>query len=340
MRVRSSATPWACSSCQRLPWAARQRVQRSSGFSGSGRRANTFGCRPSPRHAAIVRMWWEELEWADTAFRFVELGRERGDEAFLPYVYVLAAQNDCSGATSSAPASTPTQAVRSPSRSDRRRSSATHSQWMRSAGAPRPRRRGAREGERALELARRTHGTPIAPLASWGVGSSSRSAGPRRRRSGSNRWSSSREQEICEPSPTRFALDYVHALIELERLRRPRRSAPGTRPMRRGSAVGAPSHPPRAALGFSPPRAETSTRRSRSSSAHSPITTASRCRSSRRGRCWRSARCDDEPGSGAWLESRLNGHKRSSRSSARRSGRGKPAPSCPGSAGGPLTPAV
>ena len=33
---------------------------------------------------------------ADTAFReLVELGRERGDEAFLPYVYVLAAQNDC-----------------------------------------------------------------------------------------------------------------------------------------------------------------------------------------------------------------------------------------------------
>ncbi len=27
-----------------------------------------------------------------------------------------------------------------------------------------------------------------------------------------------REQEICEPSLTRFALDYVHALIELERL--------------------------------------------------------------------------------------------------------------------------
>ena len=173
-------------------------------------------------HAAIVRMWWEELEWANHAFReLVELGRERGDEAFLPYVYVLAAQNDClrgdferAGLHADAGRDIAEQVGQETLFSYALAMDALVQAHLGRVDEARGR------GELALEIARRTHGTPTLHFASWALGLLELSLG--RPEAAAERLEPvvefAREQEICEPSLTRFALDFVHALIELERL--------------------------------------------------------------------------------------------------------------------------
>ena len=150
----------------------------------------------------------------------VDLGRERGDEAFLPYVYVLAAQNDCLRG----------DFERAGLHADTGREIAEQvgQETLFSYALAMDALVQAHLGrvDEARERGSSPSRSPVAHTAlpslhlraGRSVCSSSRSAGPRRRRSGSNRWSSSRVQEICEPSSTRFALDFVHALIELERL--------------------------------------------------------------------------------------------------------------------------
>ena len=173
-------------------------------------------------HAAIVRMWWEELEWANHAFlELVELGRERGDEAFLPYVYVLAAQNDClrgdferAGLHADTGREIAEQVGQETLFSYALAMDALVQAHLGRVDEARER------GELALEIARRTHGTPTLHFASWALGLLELSLG--RPEAAAERLEPvvefARVQEICEPSLTRFALDFVHALIELERL--------------------------------------------------------------------------------------------------------------------------
>jgi DNA-binding CsgD family transcriptional regulator len=173
-------------------------------------------------HAAIAWMWWEELERARSAFEeLIVRGYESGDESFLPYVYVLAAQNEClrgdferAGSHADAGQEIAEQvgqealvgyalAVRA----------LVDAHCGRAAEA-------RKRGERALALARRTHGTPTLHFATWALGLLELSlARPQAAAEGlAPLVEFAREQEICEPTLTRFTLDYVQALIELGRL--------------------------------------------------------------------------------------------------------------------------
>jgi ATP/maltotriose-dependent transcriptional regulator MalT len=173
-------------------------------------------------HAAIVRMWWEELERAQSEFgELVERGRESGDESFLPYVYVLAAQNACLRGDFERAASH-ADAGKEIAEQVGQETLFGYALAVRAlVDAHRGRADEAREeGERALELARRTRSTPTLHFATSALGllelSLARPADAAERLAPLVEFA--REQEMCEPSLTRFTLDYVQSLIEVGRL--------------------------------------------------------------------------------------------------------------------------
>jgi DNA-binding CsgD family transcriptional regulator len=173
-------------------------------------------------HAAIVRMWWEDLDSARRAFaELVERGRESGDESFLPYVYVLAAQNECLRGDFERAASH-ADAGQEIAEQVGQETLFGYALAVRAlVDAHRGRADEAREeGERALELARRTRSTPTLHFATSALGllelSLARPAAAAERLAPLIEFA--REQEMGEPALTRFTLDYVQALIEVGRL--------------------------------------------------------------------------------------------------------------------------
>ena len=172
-------------------------------------------------YAAIVRLWWEELDSAAGTFaELLERGRERGDEASLPYVHVLAAQNDCLlGRFERAVGHA--DAGREIAEEAGQETLAGYAVALRAlADALRGRPGEAQAaGERALELARRTRGTPTLHFATAALGLLALSDG--RPAEAAERLAPlvafAREQEICEPGLTRFVPDHAEALIELGR---------------------------------------------------------------------------------------------------------------------------
>jgi DNA-binding CsgD family transcriptional regulator len=173
-------------------------------------------------HAAIAWMWWEELDRAQSAFgELIERGYESGDESFLPYAYVLAAQNECLRG----------DLERAGSHADAGQEIAEQVGQEALVGyalavralvdAYRGRADEARTGgERALALARRTRSTPTMHFAASALGllelSLARPAEAAERLAPLVEFAG--EQEMSEPTLTRFTLDYVEALIELGRL--------------------------------------------------------------------------------------------------------------------------
>jgi DNA-binding CsgD family transcriptional regulator len=173
-------------------------------------------------HAAIVRMWWEELDSAQGAFgELLERGHESGDESFLPYVYVLAAQNECLRGDFER-AGSHAEAGQEIAEQVGQETLFGYALAVRAlVDAHRGRVDEARdEGERALELARRTRSTPTLHFATSALGllelSLARPARAVERLAPLIEFA--RKQEICEPALARFTLDYVQALIEVGRL--------------------------------------------------------------------------------------------------------------------------
>jgi len=173
-------------------------------------------------HAAIVRMWWEELERARSEFgELVERGRESGDESFLPYVYVLAAQNECLRGDFER-AGSHAEAGQEIAEQVGQETLVGYALAVRAlVDAHRGRVDEVREeGERALELARRTRSAPTLHFATSALGllelSLARPAAAAERLAPLVEFA--REQEMCEPALTRFTPDYVQSLIEIGRL--------------------------------------------------------------------------------------------------------------------------
>jgi ATP/maltotriose-dependent transcriptional regulator MalT len=173
-------------------------------------------------HAAIVRMWWEELERAQSEFgELLERGHESGDESFLPYVYVLAAQNECLRGDFER-AGSHAEAGQEIAEQVGQETLFGYALAVRAlVDAHRGRVDEAREeGERALELARRTRSAPTLHFATSALGllelSLARPARAVERLAPLIEFA--REQGMCEPTLTRFTLDYVQALIEVGRL--------------------------------------------------------------------------------------------------------------------------
>jgi DNA-binding CsgD family transcriptional regulator len=173
-------------------------------------------------HVAIAWMWWEELERAATAFgELIERGYERGDESFLPYAYILAAQNECLRGDFER-AGSHADAGREIAEQVGQEALVGYALAVRAlVDAHRGRAEEARKGgERALAFARRTRSTPTLHFATSALGllelSLARPAGAAERLAPLVEFA--REQEMCEPSLARFTLDYVQATIELGRL--------------------------------------------------------------------------------------------------------------------------
>ncbi|MGH3012244.1 MAG: helix-turn-helix transcriptional regulator [Gaiellaceae bacterium] len=173
-------------------------------------------------HAAIALMWWEERERAEEVFaELIQRGYESGDESFLPYAYVLRAQNDCLRG----------EFDRAASHADEGREIAEQVGQEALAGyalavhALVDAHRGRvdetrRDGERSLALALRTRSTPTLHFATSALGLLELSlAIPA---AAADRLAplvaSARAEEMCEPSLARFTLDYVQASIEVGRL--------------------------------------------------------------------------------------------------------------------------
>lgn len=172
--------------------------------------------------ASIARMWWDEpLAVRQTYEELLERGRELGDEGSLAYVYVMLAQADCllgdfdRGLRDA-------EAAREIAEQAGQAMLVAYGLAMRAfSAAHRGRAEDCREtAEAALELARRTQGTPALHFATAALGLLELSLG--RPEEAVARLDPlvafAREERICEPGLTRYVVDDVEALIELGRL--------------------------------------------------------------------------------------------------------------------------
>jgi DNA-binding CsgD family transcriptional regulator len=171
--------------------------------------------------AAIVRMWWEDFEWAARVFaETIELGRASGEEALLPYVYVLAAQNECVRGRFDDAASAASAGYEIAEQAGETTLASYALALLALADAHRGRVDAARQaGRRALELAGATHGRPtyffaasalgFLELSLGNVGAAAEQLEPIVRMA--------RRESIREPGMTRFVVDYAEALVELGR---------------------------------------------------------------------------------------------------------------------------
>ena len=172
--------------------------------------------------AAIVRMWWEELEWAQGVYEeLLERGRESGEEALIPYVYVMAAQNECLlGRFESAAAHA--DAGREIAEQAGEATLASYALALRAlADAHRGWADDARAAaESARAVAEATRGTPTLLFAAAALGLLELSCG--RPKEAVNALTPivtfARNENLVEPGMTRFITDYAEALVELARV--------------------------------------------------------------------------------------------------------------------------
>jgi DNA-binding CsgD family transcriptional regulator len=172
--------------------------------------------------AAIARMWWGEPSGVRPTYeRLIERGRAAGDEASLPYVYVMLAQAECllgdfeSGRRNAVAA----REIAEQAGQQALVAYAFAVQALSDACA-------GREGEvreeaaTALELGRSTQFTPVSQFAGAALGLLELSLG--RAAEAAEQLGPlvafARDEEICEPGLTRYVPDQVEALVELGRL--------------------------------------------------------------------------------------------------------------------------
>jgi DNA-binding CsgD family transcriptional regulator len=171
---------------------------------------------------AIARMWWEDLHYAQRTYaELIARGHVSGEDALVPYVYILAAQNDCLlGDFGSA--ATHAQAGLDLAEQAGEETLASYALALRAlADAHRGEVSAARAAaESALEVGRRTRGTPTMFFASAAAGLLALSLG--RPADAAEQLgptvSFARAEDIAEPGSARFVVDYTEALIELGRL--------------------------------------------------------------------------------------------------------------------------
>jgi DNA-binding CsgD family transcriptional regulator len=173
-------------------------------------------------HAAIAWMWWEEQERAGQAFaELIRLGYESGDESFLPYAYVLSAQNDCLRGELERAASSAAEGLEIAEQVGQEALAGYALAVHALVDAHRGRVDDARrDGERSLALAGRTRSTPTLHFATSALGHLDLSLGDST--AAADRLAPlvafARAERLCEPSLARFTLDYVQASVEAGRL--------------------------------------------------------------------------------------------------------------------------
>jgi DNA-binding CsgD family transcriptional regulator len=169
--------------------------------------------------AAIARMWWDEPAAVRTTYEeLVRHGQELGDEGSLAYVYVMLAQADVLlGEFERAEADA--AAARDIAEQGGQETLVAYALAMR-ATVDAHRGRDARPfADQALELGRRTQGTPAVHAATAAIGLFEVSAGRAEEAAAALEplVGYARAEQIREPSLTRFLVDHVEALVELGR---------------------------------------------------------------------------------------------------------------------------
>ena len=172
--------------------------------------------------AAIARMWWDEpIAVRKTYEELVERGRELGDEGSLAYVYIMLAQADTLLGEFER-AERDAVAAQEIAEQAGQVTLVAYAHAVRAlSDAHRGRAAEARaSGELAVELGRRTQGTPALHVATAALGLLELSTGqPDQAVTYLAPLSEfAQTEQICEPGLTRFVVDQVEALVELGRL--------------------------------------------------------------------------------------------------------------------------
>lgn len=171
--------------------------------------------------AAIARMWWEEPSGVRPTYeRLIERGRAAGDEASLPYVYVMLAQAECllgdfeRGRRNA-------EAAREIAEQAGQQALVAYALAVRAlSDACAGREREARgAAAAALELGRGTQFTPVSQFAAAALGLLELSLGHAAEAAEqlAPLVEFARAEGICEPGLTRYLPDQVEALVELGR---------------------------------------------------------------------------------------------------------------------------
>ena len=170
--------------------------------------------------AAIARMWWDEpAAVRETYEELAEQGRELGDEGSLAYVYLMLAQADLLLAEFDR-AEADAAAARDIAEQGGQETLAAYALALRAMADTHRGRDARRLAEQALELGRKTQGTPAVHLATSALGLLELSSGRAEEAAAAlgPLVDYARDEEIREPGLTRFVIDQVEALIELSRL--------------------------------------------------------------------------------------------------------------------------
>src|SRR5262249_25744757 len=170
--------------------------------------------------AAIARMWWDEpAAVRDTYEKLAEHGRQLGDEGSLAYVYVMLAQADILlGELDRAEADA--AAARDIAEQGGQETLVAYALAVRAmVDAHRGLDAAHASAELALELGRRTQGTPALHFATAALGLLEISAGRAEEAVAvlAPLVEFARTEHIREPGLTRYVIDQVEALIELAR---------------------------------------------------------------------------------------------------------------------------
>src|ERR671930_350017 len=170
--------------------------------------------------AAVERMWWDEpAAVRETYEELAEQGRELGDEGSLAYVYLMLAQADLLLAEFDR-AEADAAAARDIAEQGGQETLVAYALGLRAMADTHRGRDAGRLAEQALELGRRTQGTPAVHLATSALGLLELSSGRAEEAAAAlgPLVDYARDEEIREPGLTRFVIDQVEALIELSRL--------------------------------------------------------------------------------------------------------------------------
>ena len=171
--------------------------------------------------AAIARMWWDEpAAVRETCEELAEHGRQLGDEGSLAYVYVMLAQADILlGELDRAEADA--AAARDIAEQGGQETLVAYALAVRAmADAHRGLDAARASAELALELGRRTQGTPALHFATAALGLLEVSTGRADEAVAvlAPLVEFARTEQIREPGLTRYVIDQVEALVELARL--------------------------------------------------------------------------------------------------------------------------
>jgi DNA-binding CsgD family transcriptional regulator len=170
--------------------------------------------------AAIAHMWWDEPATVRSTYEeLAEHGRELGDEGSLAYVYVMLAQADVLlGELDRAEADA--AAARDIAEQGGQETLLAYAHAMRAAADAHRGRDPRVLAEEAIELGRRTQGTPALHAGTAAIGLFELSAGRAEEAAVvlEPLVEFARAEGIREPGLTRFVIDRVEALVELARL--------------------------------------------------------------------------------------------------------------------------